>query len=457
MISLLLAGCVPPDAAPPEPPSEPGVEVVANPYDPLSALLRLPEPADVSATWSTGTLPHTAAGPTELLLQGLPPGQDVDVDVVVDGLSERHVVTTPALGPGFPVGVATGALELDGWLCSNGRDLDAEARSVLFCSDTDGTPRFSREHPDGSRVFAWVATDDGVLAVTATEFVRLDRVGREVRRFVPEDLSGRYAHGRLDDHELAVLEAGPYAGAWLLLTGALEQVAGEPYRGAGIVVLEPEGAVLWDWSAHGEPGDGVSIDPLLPYSRLGPAGLTLDWLHANAVRPLLDPDGTQAFLLSLRSQDWLVRVEPDGSIGWRLGHEGDFTLVDLEGTPLPDTEWFSHQHDPHVIAHDGVRTELVLFDNGNDRPGGEPFFSRAVRLLVDVDAGTATLLWSWSEPGFYADKQGTALPVGDDVLVLDPNGPRVMWTGTEPYELLWPSQVSMYRLRMMDPGTLTTW
>jgi arylsulfate sulfotransferase len=84
-----------------------------------------------------------------------------------------------------------------------------------------------------------------------------------------------------------------------------------------------------------------------------------DWTHSNAFAPT--PDGN--LIVSIRHQDWIVKMNyqngtGDGSILWRLGRGGDFTVNSSNACP-----WFSHQHDT-TFAGNGL---LTLFDNGNTR------------------------------------------------------------------------------------------
>jgi hypothetical protein len=53
-----------------------------------------------------------------------------------------------------------------------------------------------------------------------------------------------------------------------------------------------------------------------------------------------------------------------------------------------------------------------VYDNGTDRPGGS--YSRVAEYELDLDAREATLLWSWTEPGWYDPIVGDAdwLPNG---------------------------------------------
>ncbi|MDA2928145.1 aryl-sulfate sulfotransferase [Acidobacteria bacterium AH-259-G07] len=92
--------------------------------------------------------------------------------------------------------------------------------------------------------------------------------------------------------------------------------------------------------------------------------------------------------MSVRHQDWIVKIDyrdgtGTGEIIWRLGKDGDFTM--LSNDPWP---WFSHQHD---VEFDG--SVLTLYDNGNPRifeTGGGG--SRGQALLLNESARIAALV-----------------------------------------------------------------
>jgi arylsulfate sulfotransferase len=98
-----------------------------------------------------------------------------------------------------------------------------------------------------------------------------------------------------------------------------------------------------------------------------------DWTHSNAV--LYSPDDGD-FLISIRHQNWIIKVKyqngsGDGSIVWRLGEGGDFTLI---GGSDP-VDWQYAQHDPGYFSPNtsGVFS-LGVMDNGDDRlyPASDP-------------------------------------------------------------------------------------
>ena len=95
-----------------------------------------------------------------------------------------------------------------------------------------------------------------------------------------------------------------------------------------------------------------------------------DWTHSNAIVYSSD-DGN--FIVSIRHQNWLVKVNyangaGDGSIIWKLGYQGDFTLMDNGQVDSNPADWFYAQHGPSFVgASNAGIFNLVLMDNGDDR------------------------------------------------------------------------------------------
>jgi arylsulfate sulfotransferase len=135
-----------------------------------------------------------------------------------------------------------------------------------------------------------------------------------------------------------------------------------------------------------------------------------DWTHTNAVLYSAD-DGN--LIISIRHQNWLVKVDyangtGAGDIVWKLGYQGDFTLV---GGTDP-TDWFYAQHGPSFASTNTTgKFSLAVFDNGNDRvfppsvtcgTTGEPpcLYSTVPLLDLDETAKTATLKFHPTAPTY---------------------------------------------------------
>ena len=96
-----------------------------------------------------------------------------------------------------------------------------------------------------------------------------------------------------------------------------------------------------------------------------------DWTHSNALQ--FTADGN--IIVSERSQDWVLKINyangtGDGSVIWRLGHDGDFTIVNPLPNPCGDPNvfsWFTHQHDAAFQRQNVLPEVFTTFDDGNLR------------------------------------------------------------------------------------------
>jgi arylsulfate sulfotransferase len=192
--------------------------------------------------------------------------------------------------------------------------------------------------------------------------------------------------------------------------------------GAQLLILNPNLQIIWAWDSF----DFLDINRpanLREVCHQGDSGCPViflaatanDWLHANSIQ--LTEDGS--LLFSLRDQDWIIKINyangtGDGSVLWRMGYQGDFTLNDPPSSPLCTTPnqqqiyaWFSHQHDANFEY--GGQSVLTLFDNGNLRitrcdTGGS---SRGYVLTVDESNRTVTPILI-QDLGSYSVGLGTA-------------------------------------------------
>ncbi len=169
--------------------------------------------------------------------------------------------------------------------------------------------------------------------------------------------------------------------------------------GDALVDLDENFKPVWVWSVFD------NLDPNRhPYEFDAADGY--DWTHCNCVQ--IAPDGN--LILSSRHQNWVMKIDYEGGSGggtilWKLGYQGDFTLV---GSQTADTDWFFAQHYPNLLAASGDQiTRLSVFDNGNDRcfamPGGcgatspapPPPFSRGAIFTIDETAMEASVAWQY--------------------------------------------------------------
>lgn len=146
-----------------------------------------------------------------------------------------------------------------------------------------------------------------------------------------------------------------------MLASIAETINGVSGIPAGTVVTEnvlidwdPQQGAVWTWSTF----DHLDLTH-------APYGIS-DWTHGNAVIYSSD-DGDLIF--SMRNQNWIVKInyadgKGDGSIVWRFGPGGDFSLAGQEA-PI---EWNYGQHYPTLQSENssGIFT-LMFFNNGNNR------------------------------------------------------------------------------------------
>ena len=193
-------------------------------------------------------------------------------------------------------------------------------------------------------------------------------------------------------HDFLVREDGK-----VLAIGRYEVPAEDPPDG-----VEPGPPILVDslylWDLDEERAELVwdSAD----FWEVGPE---IIYTHANSVQ--IAPGG--GVIMSFRHRNQAIQISPDFErIEWRLGGPGsDYALAD------DDVFW--KQHTPLVLANGNV----LLFDNGNQRPGTSPWpeddgmnpqWSRAMELRLDEASKTAEKVWEYRpEEDTYGSARGS--------------------------------------------------
>jgi arylsulfate sulfotransferase len=228
-------------------------------------------------------------------------------------------------------------------------------------------------------------------------------------------------------HEVLPLPNGRIA-----VLGGVEQIMTD-VQGPGpidifgdmIVVLDRNLNVVWAWDTfdHLDVRRKAILGETCPQSACPPMMLAKsgnDWTHANSIQ--MTPDGN--LLLSLRHQDWLIKIEyadtwGAGRIMWRLGKDGDFTINSSDPSP-----WFSHQHDagweaaPPLSYSYGYRwspaplPRLMLFDNGNTRVAAQGGNSRGQVYEIDEPNRQANLVLN-ADLGVFSLAVGAAEKLSD--------------------------------------------
>ena len=376
-----------------------GVHIGDSPLNPLAALVTVTvaAPADVTLRWSCGgrdgsAAKHIATADTlEIWGVRAETACTITVEVVGDDGS-REVIddlswTSGRLPDDLPGFEATGGGEMSpGFtmispkirqdaLTSYGFGVDEEGEIVWLYMDT--------RNPNLE--FCVKQLSDGNLMILLEQGVRVITPGG---RMISERYNMDMARS---NHDMQPLPGGDV----LMMVKDVRQMpvpwSGEilPVAGDRIVRLDPEGEIVWEWAA---------FDHLDPDRFPGPLSMSfnlfeeaIDWTHGNAVS--LTPDGNSV-LYSTRSQSWVVKISLEsGEVEWILGDGGDFALdpVSSDGSAAG---WFYNQHAPELLP-DGT---ILIYDNGNERPGDAPRYSRAVRYALDEQAMTAAEIWSWASP-----------------------------------------------------------
>ena len=250
-------------------------------------------------------------------------------------------------------------------------------------------------------------------------------------------------------HDFAILPNGH-----LVVIAATQQVvSGVTVTGDVLIDLDQNRQPVWLWNEF----DHLDITRR-PY-------MYPDWTHTNAIIYSAD-DGN--LIISMRHQNWLIKIDYEngngsGDILWHLGYQGDFTLLNADGSTADPTNWFFAQHGPSFTTPNTTgKFGLTVFDDGDDRGvvveaggtcgvTGQPACYTDVPVLnIDETAMTATLAFDPMAPAYsffggnaevlangnleYGLCATTALPKN--------NGAVLEITQTTPPQTVWELQVA---------------
>ena len=216
--------------------------------------------------------------------------------------------------------------------------------------------------------------------------------------------------------------------------------------GDAVIDLDQNYKPVWSWASF----DHLDVNR---HPMLFP-----DWTHANTIAYSPD-DGN--IVLSMRNQSWIIKIDyanghGKGDVVWRLGYQGDFTLLD-SASPA---DWFFAQHYAnffHGRASQQIR--LAVFDNGNNRfpdfsgkvcpsAAGEvqyPWmtvfgrhvpdcYSRPAIFVVNEAEKTVRLLWSQIVP--YSYWGGVTMDTPTGTVFFDISNPSEQIARTEKHKAL---------------------
>jgi hypothetical protein len=161
-------------------------------------------------------------------------------------------------------------------------------------------------------------------------------------------------------------------------------------RDRAYVVNTTSQFVEWEWDAQSEfdtEGGG-------PYPE--------DWTHMNDVE-LVDIDGRDVVMISLRNQDQVVFVDMERGLmdEWTLGSEDDYDTI-------------YEQHNPDFIPAERGGPAVVVADSENGRV-----------LEYQREDGDWEQSWTWEDRRLQWPRDADRLPNGN-TLVTDSNGNRVI-------------------------------
>jgi hypothetical protein len=195
-----------------------------------------------------------------------------------------------------------------------------------------------------------------------------------------------------------------------------------------VLVLDRNMQLLWAWDsfAHEDITRPATLGDICLQGSGGCPNFSTsftqanDWLHTNFLQVTADGN----IILSQRSQDWVIKINysngtGDGSVMWRLGAYGDFTILNPPtttcGTPAV-FPWFTHQHDAAMEFEasptpTGIKI-MTVFDDGNTRYAecGNTGDSRGMVLLIGEASRTVYIQTS-------ADLHGYSFAVGSSQLL----------------------------------------
>jgi hypothetical protein len=211
-----------------------------------------------------------------------------------------------------------------------------------------------------------------------------------------------------------------------------------------------DGDLLWQWDARVHYPFNSTIYTTIGqnYTFRGYA----DWMHANS---FVWDKVENTIWLNVRNQNTLLKIDKDsGEIIWRAGQNGNFTLLDINGTEV-DSIW----HYPHSLEWIGGN-HYILFDNGLFNPDVPSSMTRNgtgisgfIEFEIDEENQELREVWSWhatnssyyfSESGGDADRlpDGNTLGIfANKALVLARPDPIIFAEVTRDGEIAWELQV----------------
>ena len=390
-----------------------------------SVSVRPPRPGNVSVQFgldtsyglTTWTRPLPPVGQASSLVAGMKANTPYHMRAVVqlsDGtqlIDVDHMFTTGALDPALPTIAITTS---PGKTPQNGVELLAlsSGSAKPAIADLNGNVIWSYNFvPDGTVANPIKLLSNGHFLINFSVGVvdglnsvveEVDLTGAVIWQMTAADLNTAL-HATCagcnitvvgTHHDFVLLPNGHL----IVLASSQKDISGTTVTGDVIIDLDQNHQPVWLWNEF----DHLDVNRR-------PMGFP-DWTHTNAI--LYSPDDGN-LIVSVRHQNWVVKVDYANGVGtgdivWKLGYQGDFTLV---GGNDP-TDWFYAQHGPSFATPNTTgKFSLMLFDNGDDRvfpsgvtcdaAGAPPCLYSAVPILqLDETARTATLAFHLTAPTY---------------------------------------------------------
>ncbi len=334
--------------------------------------------------------------------------------------SELYTFTTEAL-PGTLPQVIHHNLDLnfDGYILAH-----TTAPGAVFVLDNQGRIVWYEVFDGLAQVHTLSEKNTLAVMLGSLDYLEMDFFGNEFRRYqYNADYSDLIHHELLQNDEGDMLTLGIHAQNFDLSSvggGTSEQVISD-----NIIQFAPDGTEKWRWNLfdYANPLD----DPDILVTRT-------DWTHSNALA--YDTDGN--LLISVRNfnQVWKVNTQ-DGSVMWRLGINGDFSM-DAD-------DHFYLQHAIHLTPNG----DLMLYDNGKN---GVRETSRALVFELDETNMTATTNLKIELPeDFYSYFQSSCAMVDEDKVLFANSVQRAIFITDSAGTFLWHVELpgSFYRAYYM--------
>jgi arylsulfate sulfotransferase len=448
---------------------------------------------DTTYGLSTSTIPAPASGGTAtVLVAGMRASTTYHMQAAIqlaDGslvTDSDHTFTTGAIPAGMLPNIST---QLTGaGTPSSGVELlsliQGATQNLLSAAVTDleGNVIWYYPLPVGAYVDPIKLLPNGHMLLltggTLNDVREIDLAGNIIHQTTPSEITANWptipslqnADWEGLNHDVLLLPSGHL----ILLASIGETIndvagipAGTSVAGNALIDWDPQIGTVWTWSTFDH----------LELTR-APFGIS-DWTHGNAL--VYSPDDGN-LLFSMRNQNWIVKINyqngaGDGSILWRFGPGGDFTLPNGQA-PI---EWNYGQHYPSIQSPNSSGIfSLMFFNNGNNRlvdsandvcgsPGFVACYSSVPIFQLNEYTKTATVLWEDKLSPAYSTCCGDALvlPSGNveyDV-AFDVNTPNVSYIeevtqaeSPESPELIWRMNVQGqvayrgFRIPSLYPG-----